>query len=85
MSHADKRANLQIASRRQSLSTATRNPRLYGFPVLHPIQSSGVVHRPMIGDDKMTLAAFLILAFLVVEARRYEHAGCSTKRSTTLL
>jgi hypothetical protein len=78
MSHADKRANLKIASRRQIVDCHPQPRGFTGFPYCIRYNLSGVVNRRMIGDDKMTLATFLILTFLVVEARRYEHAGCAS-------
>jgi len=86
MSHADKRANLQSRQQSRIIVDCHPQPRGFtGFPFCIRYNLSGVVNRRMIGDDKMTLATFLILTFLVVEPRRYEHAGCSTKRSTALL
>lgn len=65
MSQADKRANLKIASRRQSLSTSTLNPEAFrGFPhCIIRYNLSGVVNRRMIGDDKMKLATFFDFDF----------------------
>ena len=39
---------------------------------------SGVVNRPMIGDELPQLATF-VFTFLLIKARRYEHAGWANR------
>ena len=65
---------LSLSSAVANHPRVTLNPEaLCGFASHHPIQSTGGVNRRLIGDDRTRPGCDL--TFLVIEARRYEHAG----------
>jgi hypothetical protein len=73
-------ANLVSVSNRQPSSSSTLNPgALRGFRIassdtIYPALSTGVDRR-----RRNEARGILILTFLLIEARRYEHTGCANR------
>jgi hypothetical protein len=66
-----------IASRPRPL-TPTARPCVLPHRIIR-YNRFGVVNRRLIGDDRMKARDILVLTFLLIEARRYEHAGCANR------
>ncbi len=67
-----------VIASRPRLLTPTARPGALPHRIIR-YNRFGVVNRRLIGDDRMKARDILVLTSLLIEARRYEHAGCANR------